>query len=372
MGQFTQLNLQGKPEGQPPRSTSAAGQRPNVSHKGFTGKQKTAALLGSLLATSLVGILFLETSGCSKGNDRAAVIAPPAPVSTSPVMPSQASSTPPVTAVPAPMPEKKPVQKKRSRTAYISRYSDPASGLTFRYPRHYNLKKGDDASLAWAGLGPVQMNFTQPGGTTITAVEVPQRLYRGTDFTSAFFNVSVNPKLTAEECQKFAFPEAPQTATAGSQDKTAAAPVEPTKVKLGAANFTEVEDSAGSGAKQADAKYYHVFENGACYEFALGLETTADSSQTATKPVDREQVFRRLNWMLSTVKIKAPVPVKVASEKVASEKVATETAAPDKAETEKTVPDKTASEKAAPEKPVSTAAAGDPVSVPAPAAPGKQ
>ena len=370
MGQFTQLNLQGKPEGQPPRSTSAAGQRPAASHKGFTGKQKTAALLGTLLATSLVGILFLETSGCSRGNDRAAVIAPPAPVRTSPAMPSQASVTPPATAAAATLPENKPAQKRKSsrRTAYISRYSDPASGLSFRYPRRYNLKKGDDANLAWAGLGPVQMNFTQPGGTTITAVEVPQRLYRGTDFTSAFFNVSVNPKVTAEECQQFAFPAAPQTATAGSPDKTAAAPVEPSKVKLGATNFTEVEDSAGSGAKQADAKYYHVFENGACYEFALGLETTADSSQTTTKPVDREQIFHRLNWMLSTVKIKAAMPEMAASEKVASAKVATETAAPDKAETEKTAPDKTASEKV-PEKPASTAAAGDPV--PAPADPGK-
>jgi hypothetical protein len=362
MGQFTQLNLQGKPEGQPPRNTSAVSQRPSVSHKRFTGKQRTAALVGSLLATSLVGILFLETSGCSKGSNRAAIIAPPAPVSTSPAMPSQAASTPPAAAVAAPLPEKKPVQKKRSsrRTAYISRYSDPASGLSFRYPRRYNLKKGDDANLAWAGLGPVQMNFTQPGGTTITAVEVPERLYRGTDFTSAFFNVSVNPKLTAEECQKFAFPEARKTA-AESQDKTSAAPVEPTNVKLGATNFTEVEDSAGSGAKQADAKYYHVFENGACYEFALGLETTADNSQKTTKPVNREQVFRRLNWMLSTVKIKAAVPEKIASEKTV----------PDKAAAEKAVPDKTASENAAPENIVFTAAAGDPVSAPVSADPGK-
>jgi hypothetical protein len=363
MGQFTQLNLQGKPEGKPVRSTPSADQRSTVGHKGFTGRQKTAALLGSLLATALVGIVFLETSGCSKGSDRSAVIAPPAPVSANPAMPSPASSTPPAAAVAATLPEKKPVQKKRTsrRTAYISIYSDTASGLSFRYPRRYSLKKGDDANLAWAGLGPVQMNFTQPGGTTITAVEVPPRLYRGTDFTSAFFNVSVNSRLTAEDCQKFAFPEAQKT-TAGSQDETSAEPVEPTNVKLGATNFTEVEDATESGAKQANAKYYHVFENGACYEFALGLETTADNSQKTTKPVDREQVFRKLNWMLSTVKIKAAVPEKVASAR----------AVPDKAATEQAVPDKTASEKPASEKTVSTAAPGDPVSAPAPADPGKQ
>ena len=132
MGQFTQLNLQGKPEGQPPRSTSAAGQRPAASHKGFTGKQKTAALLGTLLATSLVGILFLETSGCSRGNDRAAVIAPPAPVRTSPAMPSQASVTPPATAAAPAVPATAPAQTRKSSrgAANISGFSEPAAALS--------------------------------------------------------------------------------------------------------------------------------------------------------------------------------------------------------------------------------------------------
>ena len=37
-------------------------------------------------------------------------------------------------------------------------------------------------------------------------MELPRKLYAGTDFNAAFFNVSVNPKLTSEECGQFAFP----------------------------------------------------------------------------------------------------------------------------------------------------------------------
>jgi len=46
-----------------------------------------------------------------------------------------------------------------------------------------------------------------------------------------------------------------------------------------------------------------------CYEFALGVETTAsDDATDGIKPVDHSQVFRKLNWILSTVKIQ-PVDV---------------------------------------------------------------
>jgi hypothetical protein len=88
-----------------------------------------------------------------------------------------------------------------------------------------------------------------------------------------------------------------------------ASPVEPSKVKLGTAEFTEVESSSGEAAKHSEAKYYHVFQNGTCYEFALGVETKGDGVADGMKPVDRNEVFRRLNWMLSTVKIQpAGVP----------------------------------------------------------------
>jgi len=228
-------------------------------------------------------------------------------------MPSTAASTQeaaPATAAAA----KKPAHKtSRQRTLLASNYTNPLYGVSFRYPKNYSLQEGDKANLEWAALKPVQMNFVQPGGTTLTMVELPNRQYPGTDFAAAFFTLSVNTNLTAATCGQFASPDKGHAEASPSPDGTApAAPAptaEPSKVKLGAAEFTEVENSGGETAKDADAKYYHVFQNNTCYEFTLGLETAKDGTKDGVKPVDRTEVFRKLNWMLSTVKIQpAGVP----------------------------------------------------------------
>ena len=59
--------------------------------------------------------------------------------------------------------------------------------------------------------------------------------------------------------------------------------------------------------KQPDAKYYHVFNNGACYEFALGIGTDGDANVEEITPVDREQVFGKLEKILATVKLQPGV-----------------------------------------------------------------
>ncbi len=295
MAHFTQLGLSGKPEAKPEVKTSlnvsSAEQRPH--HAKLSGKQRTAALVGSLIATSLLGVFLLE-SGCSKESDKAVAIAPP-----NQSVASQPSA--PIATVPASttVPSQPPATKKsRQRKLSASTYTNPAYGVSFRYPKYGTLKEGDKANLELDGLGPVEMNFVQPGGTTISAVELPRKLYAGTDFNAAFFNVSVNSKLTAAECEQFAFPE---TSKQGTD------PVAPSKTKVGATEFHAVEGFAGEENNQADLKYYHVFQNGSCYEFALGLETavasTTDELKPASKPVDPNEVFRKLNWILSTVKI---------------------------------------------------------------------
>jgi hypothetical protein len=123
----------------------------------------------------------------------------------------------------------------------------------------------------------------------------------------------VNSKLSATECEQFAFPETNET------DPAAIA-----KTKVGATEFHAVEGIAGEKNNQADLKYYHVFQNGSCYEFALGLETAdaaatevmtnqattnqVTTNQAKTNPikiVNHNEVIRKLNWMHSTVKIQA-------------------------------------------------------------------
>ena len=59
--------------------------------------------------------------------------------------------------------------------------------------------------------------------------------------------------------------------------------------------------------KQTDAKYYHAFNNGACYEFALGIGTESDGNVEGITPVDRKAVFGKLEKILATVKLQPAV-----------------------------------------------------------------
>ncbi|HLB87804.1 MAG TPA: hypothetical protein VJK29_09145, partial [Terriglobales bacterium] len=95
------------------------------------------------------------------------------------------------------------------------------------------------------------------------------------------------------QCTQFAFPKSGDAPVG---------PVSPAKVTVGAIEFDEIEDAM----QQADARYYHVFKNGACYEFALGLGTTVDEAKEGVTPVNSKEVFAKLEKILSTVKIQEP------------------------------------------------------------------
>ena len=79
---------------------------------------------------------------------------------------------------------------------------------------------------------------------------------------------------------------------------------------LGDMELRGTEAVTGEGTRQSDSKYFHVFQNGACYEFALNVTTVA-SADGIVKHVDRDKVFDRLEKILATVKINpvaAPAP----------------------------------------------------------------
>ena len=271
MAQLTQLNLGST--GKSTRNNTPAASPHSASRK------PTVALVGTLMATALAGVFLLESSACSKSK----------PVAIS--QPEQPAIVQQAAMLPAPVIVAQKPAKKHPRQSTAATYKNEEYGLSLVYPKSYNLKKDEEANLEWTGMGPVQMNFVQAGGGTIAAVELPKNSYPDTDFASGFFNVSVHPKMTAEQCSQFAFPETTSNAAAT-----------PVKVKMGSSEFSEIEASAGDETNQADAKYYHVFQNGACYEFALGIQTARDADNDLPQ-VDRQQVFNKLKRILTTVKI---------------------------------------------------------------------
>ena len=219
-------------------------------------------------------------------------------------------------------------------------YTDKTYGVTFEYPRRYAIETGDAAAELLLS-NPIPMNFVQPGGVALAAVELPETNFVNTDFSSAFFNVSVNKNshrrsmhrvrraaaksvaMPADEpvqpvrsrtvtCERqrpnrrrkaghCAAPKSDSTsATAQPCQHGPASAVKPStqsstdsasnsKLMLGDLELRATEAVSGEGTRQSDSKYFHVFQNGACYEFALNVTTVRlrrwprSSTSTATK-----------------------------------------------------------------------------------------
>jgi hypothetical protein len=302
---------------------------------------------GALLFAAVL-IVCSVTVGCSSDKPKPAssnsqIPVTPTPTPAAPAMSMQAESKP----VAAP---KKVVHKKPATV----NYTDKATGVTFEYPRLYAIETGSAATELLAS-NPIAMNFVQPGGVALAAVELPETSFANTDFSSAFFNVSVHKGLAADQCNEFAVPppkassvttavaEQPKTEqskvdsvsaqTASTTDTTkpvvagnstattsASVPTTPaqdepqgSKLLIGDMELRATEAVSGEGTRQSDSKYFHVFQNGACYEFALNVTTVA-SEQGVIKHVDRDKVFGRLETILSTVKINPVAAPEVAAE----------------------------------------------------------
>ena len=309
----------------------------------------------SALAFGAILIICSVTVGCSSDKDQ------PKPVSSNNQIPVT-QSTSPAQPMPAPLvqatttPAPKKVVHKKPATV---NYADKTYGVTFEYPRRYAIETGNAATELLAE-NPIAMNFVQPGGVALAAVELPETNYANTDFSSAFFNVSVNKNLTADQCTEFAVPQpkqvaqtepaptssvssTPTSSTEVAKQDTTSAPKsdstpastpavstsDPTsvaksspapstdssnsKLMLGDLELRATEAVSGEGTRQSDSKYFHVFQNGSCYEFALNVTTVA-SEDGLTKHVDRDKVFNRLEQILATVKINPVQAPEVATE----------------------------------------------------------
>jgi hypothetical protein len=251
----------------------------------WSRQQKIAMIAGFVI----LGIL-IALSACSKQAPKPALVG----ISSPDTQTSTAAAAPTPMATPAlavPVAKKKTHKK---RPAAIVTYSDPKTGVSFSYPRKYELASGDKIQPAIEGLGPVPMNFAQPGGASVAMVAVPPTTYPGTDFTTAFFHVNVNRSLSEKECSEFAFMDA---------SNADGEPVDAEKRRVGSAYMEKTSNFAGDAMKQAETQYYHRYEEGACYEFVLGLGTARYGTEDGVEPVNHDEVFAKLEKILASVKI---------------------------------------------------------------------
>ena len=240
----------------------------------------------------MIIVLFLAVSCSKKSGNLAAKITAPE---------TQAMQSPASATASAAVPEtpKKAVKRHRPTTAT---YVNSAYGVSLTYPRKYSLQPADKLKEM-----PVQASFAKPGAVEVASLDMPDGLYPETDFSSALLNVSVHQDITEEQCGQFATAsndaEAAKPATGDQPANPAVEPMKPTTIKLGANKFSEVEHMSGSGERQSDLKYFHLFKNGACYEFALDVETSRKADEDLAQ-VDRGKVFHQLEKILATARIK--------------------------------------------------------------------
>ncbi|MFZ1129896.1 MAG: hypothetical protein WAN38_03940, partial [Terriglobales bacterium] len=82
-------------------------------------------------------------------------------------------------------------------------------------------------------------------------------------------------------------------------------PVDAEKVKVGSTDMEVTSTFTASAMKQAETKYYHNYENGTCYEYVLGLGTEGFATEGGIEPVNRDEVFAKLEKILATVTVTA-------------------------------------------------------------------
>src|SRR4029077_19823398 len=257
---MTQLNLSGRQSDntqQKPAAENAAG------NEDGSIKNQTVGALGALAL--FAAVIVIGSCSSSKPVAVQQPVQPTAPVST----------TAPAVPTPAPLPAPVVAKGKKHRAATLS-YVNREYGLSFNFPRNYELRTelttdpatttGSETQPGTTATDPLLTNFVHPGGRILATVEMPRNSFPGTNFKSGFVNVSVNPSMTPEACAQFAVP-------ALSTGTDASTPLKIKQLKFGATEFQEFENNADVTTKPADGKYYHAFNNGVCYEFALGIAT---------------------------------------------------------------------------------------------------
>ena len=165
-------------------------------------------------------------------------------------------------------------------------YNSRDYGVSFQYPWQY-ARIGPRAMQGDVSLRPTPDGHQ--GQFALVRINVPRGFYPDTNYQAGFFTLSLNQDLDEEKCM-------------------ATLPVSKTEVKTELVNGTEfrwVETESGGDGSSATIRNLVNFSNGTCYEVEMGVKTQND--QGLVREVNPDQVMRRLNAILQTVKIDTTV-----------------------------------------------------------------
>lgn len=176
--------------------------------------------------------------------------------------------------------------QKRASQAPASKlvsYRSRDYGVSFLYPWQYTFRNARTVAGVSAALRP--KSDGSAGQFTLARIEIPRGFYPDTDFESGYFTLSFNQELEPQQCES----------VFGKDAKTDT---------INGVEFRWVESESGGHGSAEKLRHYTAFTNGTCYELELGVKTSNQDGMA--RELDPDQVLRRLDGILRTVKI-APV-----------------------------------------------------------------
>jgi hypothetical protein len=236
-------------------------------------RSRALILLGTLAA-------LVTTVACSSNSKPNVNSSQPAKASVQPVSLKSAlpsSSEPMLETTKASTPEKTALPK-------LISYKSRDYGVSFAYPRQYAYLSAKAVANGDATLQPKSDGYD--GQFTLARIDVPKGFYPDTDFESGYFVLSLNQDISQEECEA--------SLNAGKDSKVQTQ-------SINGVDFKWLEtDSGGRGASEK-LRNFVSFTNGTCYELEMGVKTRNEDG--LAREVDPDQVLRRLDGILMTVKI---------------------------------------------------------------------
>ncbi len=242
-------------------------------------KQHRMRSVGALILFGMLAVL-VTTVACSSDSAKAARPAGAA-VAQAKLEPVSASVA---RAAPVAVAQTAPAVKPAAGT--LLTYRSRNYGVSFTYPWQYAFVSAKAVATGDPSRRPQSDGYE--GQFTLARVEIPKGFYPDTDFASGYFMLSLNQDLGEPEC----------LAALGEN----AAPQSET---INGAPFRWVEVDAGGRGSAQKLRNYAVFVNGTCYEIELGVKTSNEDG--LAREIDPDQVFRRLDAILRTLKF-APEP----------------------------------------------------------------
>jgi hypothetical protein len=188
-----------------------------------------------------------------------------------------------------------PSAKHAPHDSSFSIYNNPAYGISFRYPRNFELQE----TFEPGATQPLeQLTGTQSDSIPVAAVVIPNDAFPNTTFGGGHLQFAVNPAVTPETCQSFAIPEDPDWRDSNGTST------------ISGINFHWRQSGDVADHMDYYTRIYAGFFHGACYEFYLEVtDTISMVPDPAERPADSPKILRQLDKIVSSLQLRPPTPV---------------------------------------------------------------